>query len=280
MNSCNLMTFYVVKVQKMEKMKKLFIYAIILLIPITVQAQQKTKILVLGSYHMGNPGLDAFNMQADDVMAPERQKEIEAFVALLAAFKPTKICLEASFKNQQALNDNYQAYVSGKAELKNDESSQIGFRLAKQLGLTTVYGIDAKAPFDMDTVVKAAQEYQFTGFLNLLATIPAFMQDQNKKLHESTITQFFQYINSDAYVQLSHSVYLEMAAIGKDDNYVGADLAADWYKRNLRIYRNLVGLNLKAEDRILVLYGAGHSKILQDLVDDSLTMQLVKLSDL
>ena len=79
---------------------------------------------------------------------------------------------------------------------------------------------------------------------------------------------------------MSHSLYLEMAVVGKDDNYVGADLVADWYKRNLRIYRNLIGLNFKGEDRILILYGAGHTKILQDLADDSSTMQLVKLSDL
>jgi hypothetical protein len=261
-------------------MKKLFTYVIILLIPITIHAQQKAKVLVLGAYHMGNPGLDAFNMKADDVMVPKRQKEIEEFVALLAAFKPTKICLEASLKSQQKLNENYQAYVSGNAELKNNESEQIGFRLAKQLGHSRVFAIDAKAPFDMDTVVRVAQKYQFYDFLNRLQSMSSIIQDENKKLYESTITQFFQYINSDTYVRLSHSMYLEMAAVGKDENYSGADLVADWYKRNLRIYRNLLALNPNPEDRILIIYGAGHTKILQDLVDDSSTLQLIKLSNL
>jgi hypothetical protein len=132
----------------------------------------------------------------------------------------------------------------------------------------------------MDTVVKVAQKYQFTPFLQMLEKMPSFMEDENKKLHESTITQFFQYINSDAYNRFSHGFYLDMAVIGKDDNYAGADLVSDWYKRNLRIYRNLMALNLKPEDRVLIIYGAGHSKILQDLVEDSSTLQLVKLSEL
>jgi Family of unknown function (DUF5694) len=261
-------------------MRKLLAFAIIIFAISTLQAQQKTKVLVLGTYHMGNPGLDAFNMQADDVTLPKRQKEIEDFVAMLASFKPTKICLEFGLERQQKLDDLYSAYVSGKAELRRNETDQIGLRLAKKLGHQKVYAIDVSAPFEMDTVVKVAQKYQFNSFLELLQKMPSFMQEEDKKLHESTITQFFQYINSDEYNRMSHGFYLDMAVVGKDNNYAGADLVADWYKRNLRIYRNLMALNFKPEDRVLILYGAGHSKILQDLVEDSSTLQLVKLSEL
>src|SRR5260221_8051074 len=113
-------------------MKRIFVY-VLLLTPFTIQAQQKTKVLVLGSYHMGNPGLDAFNMQADDVTVPKRQKEIEEFVALLATFRPTKICLEAGIDRQLKLNENYQAYLNGGKGLRKNETDQIGFRLAKKL---------------------------------------------------------------------------------------------------------------------------------------------------
>ena len=240
----------------------------------------KTKVLVLGTYHMGNPGLDAFNMKADDVTSPKRQKEIEEFTNLLSTFKPTVICTEVKYDRQSKLDENYQAYVSGKAELRKNELDQIAFRLGKKLGHLKLYAIDADAPFEMDTVVKTAQKYQFTKFLELLQKMPSFMQDENKKLYESTVTQFFQYMNSDDYNRQSHGFYLDMAAIGENTNYSGADLVADWYKRNLRIYRNLVALNLKPEDRVLILFGAGHAKILQDLVDDSSGLELVKLKDL
>lgn len=42
--------------------------------------QSKAKIMVLGSYHMANPGADVFNMQADDVLSTHRQKEMEELV--------------------------------------------------------------------------------------------------------------------------------------------------------------------------------------------------------
>ncbi len=261
-------------------MKKSIVVVFFILLFIAAQAQDKSKVLVLGTYHMGNPGQDAFNMEADDVTSPKRQKEVEEFVNLLTQFKPTKICLEAKLENQQKLNDRYQAYLLGKEALRKNEIDQVGFRLAKKMNLKEVYAIDASAPFDMDTVVKAAQHYQATRFLNLLAKIPDFIKEGDKKLRESTITQFYQHINTDSYNDFSHSLYLEMAAIGKDDNYVGADLTADWYKRNLRIYRNLQLLDLKPQDRVLIIYGAGHAKILQDLVEDSANLKLVKLNEL
>lgn len=229
---------------------------------------------------MGNPGLDAFNMKADDVSSTKRQKEIEEFSQLLATFKPTIICTEVKLDRQQKLDENYQAYLTGKAELRKNELDQIAFRLGKKLGHSKLYAIDADAPFEMDTVVKTAQKYQFTKFLELLQKMPGFMQEENKKLYQSTITEFYQYINSDDYNRMSHGFYLDMAAIGKDGNYAGADLVADWYKRNLRIYKNLMALNPKPEDRVLILYGAGHAKILQDLVEDSSGLELVKLKQL
>ena len=33
-------------------------------------------ILILGTYHMANPGLDAYNVEADDVLSARRQEEI------------------------------------------------------------------------------------------------------------------------------------------------------------------------------------------------------------
>ena len=43
----------------------------------------RAEVLVLGVYHMANPGRDIFNMQADDVLAPKRQAEIAQVIAAL-----------------------------------------------------------------------------------------------------------------------------------------------------------------------------------------------------
>lgn len=34
---------------------------------------KKARVLVLGVFHMANPGKDVFNLQVDDVLAPKRQ---------------------------------------------------------------------------------------------------------------------------------------------------------------------------------------------------------------
>ena len=36
------------------------------------------EVMVLGTYHMANPGLDLANVKSDDVLKPQRQKELEA----------------------------------------------------------------------------------------------------------------------------------------------------------------------------------------------------------
>jgi hypothetical protein len=51
-------------------------------------------VLVLGTYHMDNPGPDLHNTKADDVLAPKRQAEIEELTAVLARFRFTKIAVE------------------------------------------------------------------------------------------------------------------------------------------------------------------------------------------
>ena len=49
----------------------------------------------------------------------------------------------------------------------------------------------------------------------------------------------------------------------------GADLLAAWYERNIRIFANLHRMGLAPEDRVFVIYGAGHVPILRQLVADS-----------
>ena len=43
----------------------------------------RAEVLVLGVYHMANPGRDVFDTQADDVLAPRRQAEMARHTALV-----------------------------------------------------------------------------------------------------------------------------------------------------------------------------------------------------
>src|SRR6266704_1530754 len=57
----------------------------------------RAQVLVLGVYHMSNPGHDIFNMKADDVLAPKRQAEIAQLIAVLTKYHPTKVAVESDF---------------------------------------------------------------------------------------------------------------------------------------------------------------------------------------
>src|SRR6267143_6812066 len=85
------------------------------------------EVLVLGVYHMANPGHDIFNTQADDVLAPKRQQEIAQLIEVLKRFHPTKIAIEADVYSQRTGRD-YPEYVAGKYTLTRNEIDQIGYR--------------------------------------------------------------------------------------------------------------------------------------------------------
>jgi len=59
------------------------------------ETMARAEVLVLGTYHMANPGRDIFNTQADDVLAPKRQAEIAQLLEVLKKFQPTKVAIES-----------------------------------------------------------------------------------------------------------------------------------------------------------------------------------------
>ncbi len=50
---------------------------------------------------------------------------------------------------------------------------------------------------------------------------------------------------------------------------MGANWLQHWYGRNLKIFTNLTRITESAAERILVLIGVGHVKLLQQFIADS-----------
>ena len=88
-------------------------------------------VIVLGVFHMSNPGRDLHNLQVDDVLAPRHQAEIAAVTAALARFKPGKVAVEWP---AGAVAERYAKYRAGTLAPSRDESVQLGFRLARTAG--------------------------------------------------------------------------------------------------------------------------------------------------
>lgn len=243
-------------------------------------APPRIEVLVLGTYHMNNPGRDIFNTKADDVLAPKRQAEMAQLIAVLKTFRPTKIAVERTAGDER-IHKDYAAYVAGTRELTRNEIEQIGFRLAKELGHERVFPVDADGEFPFPRLVKYMKATGRSEELDaLLAEIGEMVKAQDAYLASHTILETLLSLSSDAAVARDLGFYYRQAALGEPWDWAGADLVADWFRRNIRIYTNILQLAASPNERILAIYGSGHLGWLQQAFANNPNVRLRKLAEL
>jgi hypothetical protein len=263
-------------------MRRIFLFLGLLAIPRASwpQSDARPEILVLGTYHMSNPGHDVHNMHADDVLSPKRQQEIAQLIEVLKRFHPTRIAIEADVGSHRA-GQEYSDYLAGKYTLSRNEIDQIGYWLAKELGHHAVYPVDADGEFPFKRVVNYAKANGLKEKFDAMeASTGTRVKEQGDFLRTHTVLETLDYMNSDSVVANDVASYFAFVPYGEPFEYAGPDLLALWYQRNIRIYHNIVALIDSPNDKILVIYGAGHLGWLrQDIANDA-TVKLRKLADL
>lgn len=228
-----------------------------------------TPLLLLGTFHMANPGRDAFNTRIDDVRAPERQAQLRSVALGLERFAPIKIALELATDEEDALNRDYAAYQAGTFELTANERHQIGFRVAANLGHERLYAIDWNADWgDLDEAIEYAREHQPELHAEWMAWGAGIVGDIQAHLASGSIGDTLGFVNEPETLQRNHWGYLLLSRIGAGAHYVGIEWVKGWYERNLKIYANLARITAPG-DRILVIYGAGHIPLLTQFTRDS-----------
>jgi hypothetical protein len=243
------------------------------------QAPARAEVLVLGVYHMANPGRDIFNMQADDVLAARRQAEIAQLLEVLKKFRPTKIAVERDTWDTRTAKD-YADYVAGTHALSRNEIEQVGFRLAKELGHQAVYPVDADGDFPFQRLVNYAKGSGRAKEMDALqAEVGAMVKAQGEYLASHTVLETLLYMNADGKVAQDVGFYYRQAHLGEPGDWAGADLVADWFRRNARIYANLTRLVDSPSERILAIYGAGHLGWLRHDIASDPTLRLRTLAD-
>lgn len=96
------------------------------------------------------------------------------------------------------------------------------------------------------------------------------MEAIGRWLSRGTIGQTLHRMNTPEAIHGSHEVYLRfLLPVVNERAAPGADLLAAWYERNIRIFANLHRMGLEPDDRVFVIYGAGHVPTLRQLVADS-----------
>ncbi|MBK8498850.1 MAG: hypothetical protein IPL52_08535 [Flavobacteriales bacterium] len=250
------------------------------------------KVLLVGTFHFEYYDLDAHVTDKDkrvNVKDPRRQREMEELVDHIARFKPTAIAVEAG-ANTGWLIRRYRDYQRSDSLPRADEREQIGFRLMKRFGIDTLYGVDAPTLLSdlwdhPDSTVlhpildSIYADWDFTNDDAISQRYKEYYRSSDAFHVNHTLLESFMYHNADKTLDRDYGAYLNGDfKLGK---YRGADgLAMHWYARNLRILRNIQELHLKPEDRLVVIYGAGHMGILKHLFECTPEFELVKFGEL
>lgn len=225
---------------------------------------QDTAVMVLGTYHFSNAGLDKANVKADDVTAPKRQAELERLTEALAAWKPDKVLVEWQYPQPFTVPE-YRAFKPEGLKTKTNEVIQIGFRLARKLGHADVYGFDEQpGPGEPDYFPFGPVEAFATAHgqkAELDAVFDYFRQEvdaQTKAQETQSIPELLLTINDPARNTAEHvKGYYGILRFGDADDQPGAVLNAMWYMRNAKMFAK-IGLIAKPGERVLVLVGSGH----------------------
>lgn len=231
------------------------------------EAAVPVEVMVVGSYHWDSPGRDINNPKVDDVLKRARQKEIEALADALAEFRPTRIMVEEIAKTPDLVDAGFAAFTPADLTSKRSETVQLGYRLARRLGLGTVHAIDEQPaegepdyfPFGKVVAWTEANGPAAQARLKALMAQGAARSKWIEQLQkEGTIGQALLEMNRPEQILADHALYYELLLFGDSDRQPGAELNAMWYLRNAKIFAKLHKV-VSPGDRVLVIYGAGHN---------------------
>jgi hypothetical protein len=246
-------------------------------------AEAGVQVLVLGTYHFANPGRDIVNTKVDDVLQPHRQAELEALTAQLARFAPTKVMVERDADQHEGQRlPSYDAWrAGGRREVRN-EVEQVGFRLASAMKHEAVYGIDADGDFPFEAVQAWAKKNGAEALLH--AQLDEIKQ--RSKADEGPVPPHHLRDAGRLQRPRAHPARPSVQHPGPalrprrrgGRGREGAELLGQWTLRNVRSCARMVQL-ARPGDRIVVLFGAGHSHLLRQCVKEQPGWTLVEAVD-
>ena len=243
------------------------------------KATKKPTIVFIGTYHMGTQGNNVFKGSYDDVLSPKRQKELQVLLQKLKSFNPTKILVERDVTDSAKVLNRYKSYLKNEFKLTRNEVHQIGFKLAKRLNHEKIYAVDWGI-FPEDKLywyeTYANKDPKLKEYLSKMREKQGMRFEKwNERFNKLTIIEQIRELNRKDKIESSHDAYFEIMRIGKGDEYVGANYLSWWYGRNMKILVNIIRITESADDRILVIYGSGHSKLLNQLTKESLYYNVI-----
>ena len=145
-------------------MSRLLIAIVFSLISLPLLAAQPAQVMLFGTFHFKDAGLDTVKVKDIDIFTEANQAYLEALTQSLQGFKPTRVLLEYSPENDELVNERYREYLAGNYELGTNEIYQLGFRIAKLAGHERVYGFDYRGvEWEAEAMYEYAEQHDSPG---------------------------------------------------------------------------------------------------------------------
>jgi hypothetical protein len=250
----------------------------------------QVNVLTLGMFHFAFPNLDAVQTAEEDqidVLLPEYQKEIELIVEKISVFRPTVVVIEQESDYQNFIDSLYNQYLSGKYQLERDEQFQIGFRIAKAMGIEKLYCVDEWMGNFTENIINLISDETSEEYLTFYKSHEADMKSPEKFRKESLfktkgiLAELIQSNNEENIKKDLGNYLLDLFKYEKTPyDFTGVDFETGrWFSRNLKIFRNIQRIETHPSDRILVIFGSSHLGILNYLFECSPEYNIVRTND-
>lgn len=249
---------------------------------------EQVQVMLLGTYHMDNPGLDEVNVDADDVLASHRQAELRELVTRIAEWTPDLITVERPYDRNDVLNDRYREYWSGERAYDREETFPalhpgrdepatecrsevvlVAFRLADRLNHERVAAIDEHPPepetdpFEDRGIDSGRKtDVELTGSEDR-------QRESDERLSSSTIPEYFGWINRTEENRYNHDTMFDKGVRATGEGFGSPTVLTYWYDRNIRMIHHLWRVMSPDDGKLLLLVGSGHVRVLRHLLTEA-----------
>lgn len=238
------------------------------------------EVLLIGTLHYNNPGADVAKTKSFDILNKKYQLELEQISSNIRKYNPTKIFVEWPYNEQKELDSLYQLYTKDKYFINDslsdfylkNEIFQLAFRVAKEIGLKKVYGIDYSTSFPFEEVMndieKNNQSVLEASIQNGIDNITS--EIDNRIESGISLTELTYYINSEEFRNLSNNWHTNLMLLaGGPKDFSGPLLTSEWFKRNLYIWSLIQKNTLASDERIMVLVGGSHAAMIELFIKEN-----------
>lgn len=261
-------------------MQKIILLLALLTFNLSSSQIKKKQVLLIGTFHYANPGLDVAQLNSFSIMSEKSQKELEIMSDKIKKFGPDKIFVEWEFSKQTDLDKFYNKNTDSLFKNNKSEITQLALRTAKKLNHKKLYGMNLYTSFRYDSLMMAMEKANQKDLIQRNKVVTEnFEKQHNEKIRKSSLQEMMLYYNTKQSENENIQWYLEVANRGGNlDDFTGASLVANWYKRNLYMYSLIQKLTESTDNKIMILVGAGHASLIREFISHDPTFELVDLA--